>query len=85
MKMKKYIVALISFFDNEIKQFGVEADSPYEAVKKAMLEYTSDEYIEDELNFQNEEEYPKTIDEMKGYFANGDMDFSVMEVGSFIN
>lgn len=79
--MKKYVVALISFFDDEIKQFRVEADSPYEAVKKSMVELAVNEDNQSEIDFQNSEEYPKTIDEMK----DCDMEFSVMEVGSFIN
>jgi hypothetical protein len=82
--MKNYVVALLSFFENEIKQFGIEAESPYEAVKKCMIEMASEEYKQEEIDFQNSEEYPKTIEEMDDYFANCDMVFSVMEVGSLI-
>jgi hypothetical protein len=83
--MKNYVVAILSFFENEIKQFGIEAESPYEAIKKAMIEFTRDEYKQQEIDFQNGEEYPKTIKEMDEYFGNCDMVFSITEVGSFIN
>ena len=78
--MKNYVVAIISFFENKIKQFKVEAESEYEAVKKAMLEFTSEEYRQDEIDHQNSEYYPNTIEEMKGYFPSCDMDFSVIEI-----
>lgn len=79
--MNRYIVAIISFMENDIKQFIIDmAENPYEAVKKAMLEFTSDEYKQSEIDFQNSEDYPKTIEEMNVYCANCDMDFSVIEV-----
>jgi hypothetical protein len=85
MKNKNfYVVALISFFDNDIKQFEIKAESPYEAVKKGMLEMASEKHKQDEIDFQNSEDYPKTIEEMEEHFANCDMDFSVFEVGSFL-
>lgn len=83
--MKKYIVALISFFDNDIEQFEIEAESPYDAVKKAMIQMASENHKQDEIDFQNSDEYPKTIEEMEEHFADCEMDFSVTEVGSFIN
>jgi hypothetical protein len=85
MKNKNfYVVALISFFENDIKQFEIRAESPYEAVKKGMIEMASEEYKKEEIDFQESEEYPKTIEEMEEHFANCDMDFSVLEVGSFL-
>jgi hypothetical protein len=82
--MKNYVVALLSFFDNDIKQFGIEAESPYEAVKKAMIENTSDKHKQFEIDYQNSEHYPTTFEEMEDYFANSDMTISVIEVGSLI-
>jgi hypothetical protein len=82
--MNKYVVALISFFDNEIKQFKIEAESEYEAVKKSMIEMcTSDEGRESELEFQKTNEFPKNINEYSEYATNCDMDFSVTEVKEF--
>lgn len=82
--MKNYVVALLSFFDNDINQFGVEAESPYEAVKKAMVENTSDKYKQEEIDLQNAEDYPKTFEEIQDYLGNSDTTISVIEVGSFI-
>jgi len=77
--MKKYIVAIISFFDNEIKQFKIEAESEYEAVKKGMIEFTSKDYRQSEIDYQNSEDYPKNIEEL--YYD--EMDFCVTEVKEF--
>lgn len=74
--MKKYVVAIISFFDNEIKQFKIEAESEYEAVKKGMIEFTSEEHRQSEIDYQNSEDYPKNIEEL--YYD--EMDFCVTEV-----
>lgn len=74
--MKKYVVAIISFFDNEIKQFKIEAESEYEAVKKGMIEFTSEEHRQSEIDYQNSEYYPKNIEEL--YYD--EMDFCVTEV-----
>jgi hypothetical protein len=80
-----YVVALISFFENEIKQFTIYAENEYDAVKKAMVEFTNDKYKSEEIEFQLSEGYPKDILELTHYLSNSDMSFSVMEVGSFLN
>lgn len=82
--MKHYIVAIISFFDNEIKQYQVESDSQYEAVKKGLLEFCGEENRASELEWQESEDYPTEIAEMHEYLANAEIGFSVVEVGSFI-
>lgn len=82
---KFYIVALISFFDNAIKQLEIRAFSPYEAVKNAMIEFTDERFRESEIDFQNSEEYPTDLEGLNHLLGNSDMDFSVIEVGSFIN
>lgn len=82
---KFYIVALISFFDNAIKQFEIRALSPYEAVKNAMIEFTDERFRQSEIDFQNSEEYPTDLEGLNHLLGNSDMDFSVIEVGSFIN
>jgi DNA-binding protein len=78
--MKNYVVALISFFDNDIKQLKVSAESEYEAVKKAVIEFTSEEYKQSEIDFQNSEDYPKDIESLDEHFSNIEMDFSVIEI-----
>jgi hypothetical protein len=86
--MKKnyfYVVALISFFENEVKQFLIRAENEFEAVRKAMLEFTKDEYKAQEIEFQLSENYPKDILELTDMLFNCDMSFSVIEVGSFLD
>lgn len=79
--MKNYIVAVISFFDNEIKQFEIVAESEYHAVKKAMIEFChSEEGKKSEIEYQNSENYPTTLDDL--YYE--EMDYSVTEVYAFI-
>jgi|LakMenE01Jun11ns_1017448.scaffolds.fasta_scaffold8408314_1 hypothetical protein len=85
MKNKNfYVVGLISFFDNDIKQFLIKAENKFEAVKKAMVEFTDDKYKKSEIDFQESEDYPKEIEALNNYLGNGDMSFSVIEVGSFL-
>jgi parvulin-like peptidyl-prolyl isomerase len=79
-----YVVALISFFDNDIKQFLIRAENEFVAVKKAMVEFTDDKYKQEEIEFQQSEDYPKEIEELNNHLGNGDMSFSVIEVGSFL-
>jgi len=78
--MKNYVVAIISFFENDIKQFKVTAENEYEAVKEGMVEFISEEHRESEIDFQNSDDYPKDIDGLSDYCNNGDMGFSVIEV-----
>lgn len=78
--MKNYVVALISFFENDIKQFKVEAENEYEAVKKGVLAFTNEEYRASEIEFQNSEDYPKNMEGLELFYNNADMDFSVMEI-----
>jgi len=78
--MKNYVVAMVSFFDNDIKQFKVEAENEFEAIKKAAVENTSVEFKSSEIDFQNSGKYPKDIDELESYYASADMSFSVIEI-----
>jgi len=78
--MKNYVVAVISFFENEIKQFKIQSENEYEAVKKAMVEFTeTEDGKKSELEYQNSDDYPKTIEEL--YYD--EMDFCVTEVKEF--
>ncbi len=78
--MKKYVVAVISFFDNDIKQFKVEAKNEYEAVKLGVLAFTNEEFKAGEVEFQNSEDYPKDMEGLEHLYNNAEMDFSVMEI-----
>lgn len=78
--MKKYVVAVISFFDNDVQQFKVEAENEYEAVKKGVLAFSKEEYREGELEFQNSEDYPKDMEGLEHLYNNAEMDFSVIEI-----
>lgn len=78
--MKNYVVAVISFFDNDIQQFKVEAENEYEAVKKGILYFTPEQYIQGEIDFQNSEDYPKDIEGLETLYNNAELDFSVIEI-----
>jgi len=81
--MKKFIVSICSFFEYEVKSFEIEAENEYEAVKKGMIEFAEKEsYKQSEIGFQNSGDYPKTIEELRDIYD--EMDFAVIEVGSFI-
>lgn len=48
--MKNYAVGYLTFFENELKMFKIQADSEYEA-KKAMVEAAGkEEYKQDEID-----------------------------------
>lgn len=78
--MKKFVVGYLTFFENELILHQVEANSDYEAVKKTMLEITSEEYKDDELQWQNSEDYPKTMQELKNHLFDADTVINVIEL-----
>lgn len=78
--MKRYVVALMNFYDNAISQFKIDADNEYEAISKALIEFTSEEYRQSAVDFYNSEHYPKNLEELNDYLCNGDMDASVVEI-----
>lgn len=78
--MKNFVVGYLSFFDNELILEKIEAESDYEAIKKAMLNIVSEEYRQDEIDFQNSEEYPKKMSDLRDYFFNGDSVINVIEL-----
>ena len=80
--MKNYVVGIVSLFDNELKLFPVIAESEYEAVKKAMVDFAgSDDAKKHELDWQNSESYPKDIAGLVDVYE--EIPFEVLEVGSF--
>ena len=42
--MKNYVVGILSMYENDLKLFKVEAENKYEALKKGMVDFTSEEY-----------------------------------------
>ena len=81
--MKKYVVGVLSFFENNIKLYKVEAENEYEAIKKAMVEFTPEKYREEELEFQNSEDYPKTLEDLKSMLLGSDIVTSAIEINKF--
>lgn len=83
--MNKYVVAIISFFENDLKQFKIEAENEYEAVKKAMIEKCGDdeEMKKYELDWQNSEEYPTDLLALYSAYYNADMAISTIQIKEF--
>lgn len=82
--MKKFVVALINFFDNDIKQFEVEAEDVYNAFKKAMILFNGDneKAKQDELEWQSSPDYPTTLEEIEEECGNWEMDFAITEISN---
>lgn len=77
--MKNYVVGILSMFENDLKLFKVTADSKYEAVKKGMVEFCTDEESKQhEIDWQNSEEYPDTFDGL--YSVYEELPFDVIEI-----
>ena len=80
--MKKYIVGILSMFENDLKLFKIEAESDYEAVKKGMIEFSGDEENRKyEIDWQNSNEYPKDLEGL--YSVYEEVPFNVIEVAEF--
>jgi hypothetical protein len=80
--MKNYVVGILSMFENNLKLFKVIAENEYEAVKKAMVDFwDKEEAKQEEINWQNSEDYPKDIKGLDTIYD--EMAFSVIEVASF--
>jgi len=77
--MKKYVVGILSFFDNDLKLLKVDAISDFEAVKKAMIEFCdTEESKKYEKEYQESEDYPDTIEELERVYE--EIPFSVIEI-----
>lgn len=80
--MKNYVVGILSMFENDLKLFKITAQDEYNAVKKAMVEFTDNaESKQHEIDWQNSEDYPTDLEGM--YSVYEELPFSVVEVGSF--
>ena len=77
--MRNYVVGILSMFENDLKLFKITAESEYEAVKKAMIEFCDDEDSKmNEIDWQNSDDYPKNIEEMIGCYE--DVPFNIIEI-----
>ena len=78
--MKNYVVAILSFFENEVRMFKIEAENEYEAIKKGMIEFCEDEESkQSEIDYQNSEDYPTKYSEL----MYEEMSFKAIEVKQF--
>lgn len=79
--MKNYAVGYLTFFENELKMFKVQAESEYEAIKKAMVEAaTKEEYKQDEIEWQASEKYPNNLEDLIEMLYNSDVAVNAIEV-----
>lgn len=80
--MKNYIVGILnlSSYDLGLELFKVEAENKYEALKKGMVDFTSEEYKPHEIEFQNGELCPPNFESLTGYYNVGDIMTNVIEI-----
>ena len=77
--MRNFVVGVLSTFENNLKLFKITAESEYEAVKKAMIEFCDDEDSKmNEIDWQNSDYYPKSIEEMINSYE--DIPFNIIEI-----
>lgn len=62
--VKTFVVGILSLFDHKLKLLKINAENEYEALKKGMIESCNEKYKQEEINWQNSEEYPKTYKEL---------------------
>lgn len=74
--MKNYVVGILSMFENNLKLFKVEAESPYDAVKKGMLLFCDNN--KNEVEWQESEDYPKDMDGLISTYE--ETPFDVIEI-----
>ena len=78
--MKNYVVGILNLYENDLKLFKVEAEDEYDALKKGMLDFTTDEYKEHELEFQNGAICPPNFESLTGYYEVGEIITEVIEI-----
>lgn len=77
--MKNFVVGILSMFENDLKLFKITADNKYEAVKKGMIEFnTNPDSRQAEIDWQNSEDFPQTLEEMITSYE--DIPFDVIEI-----
>ena len=79
--MTNYVVGYLTFFENELRLFKVQAETGYEAIKQAMLSTcSSEEGRQQELDWQNSEEYPENYEDLIDMLYNSDIAINVIEI-----
>lgn len=74
--MNKYVVSFFWYFTNELKQFLIYSESPREAIKEAILQYSNQhEMMSNDgwIEIITSNDFPKTIDGIKSYLANNEI------------
>ena len=78
--MKTFVVGILSLFDYELKLLKINAENEYEALKKGMIESSSEKYKQEEIDWQKSKEYPKTYEQLVDMLYNSDMCVNVLEI-----
>jgi hypothetical protein len=80
--MKKFVVAYVNFFDNELIQKVVEAKNEIQAVKKFEIEMAKNEETKKEIGELFEANYgnPTSITELRLAAADMECDWCVTEI-----
>ena len=78
--VKTFVVGILSLFDYELKLLKINAENKYEALKKGMIESCNEKYKQEEINWQNSEEYPKTYKELVDLLYASDTCVNVIEI-----
>ena len=78
--VKTFVVGILSLFDYELKLLKINAENKYEALKKGMIESCNEKYKQEEINWQNSEEYPKTYKELVDLLFASDTCVNVIEI-----
>lgn len=77
--MKNYVVGILSMFENDLKLFKITAENEYEAIKKGMVDFFTDEESKQyEIDWQNSEDCPEDLEGL--YSAYKELTFNVIEV-----
>ena len=78
--VKTFVVGILSLFDYKLKLLKINAENEYEALKKGMIESCNEKYKQEEINWQNSEEYPKTYKELVDLLYDSDTSVNVIEI-----
>ena len=78
--VKTFVVGILSLFDHKLKLLKINAENEYEALKKGMIESCNEKYKQEEINWQNSEEYPKNYKELVDLLFASDTCVNVIEI-----
>ena len=78
--VKTFVVGILSLFDYKLKLLKINAENEYEALKKGMIESCNEKYKQEEINWQNSEEYPKNYKELVDLLFASDTCVNVIEI-----